>query len=328
MSERNASRIRPSQHLRTTAASASRRAWRSSSRFRSRCCSTSSSARSNDLENDLGRRAPPAEQRHRRLAGRRRSRTSLKRPYINVLLRVPQARVEPLDLPFIEPVLDQGADRQPVHRRVLRLVGRAVGDGHGDAGWSSTAPARRRRRPSSALPRGPRGRATGCCRSCADVDGARARSSRFPDDARRPASTTSRPSSASGLAGARAHDELRRVRGRRRAPPHASSSRRCSRPRSPACSSRAASRRSSVTLIDDEDAHRRVAATAHGEHVGGRAHVPARLLRPGAAGVRGAATKQQRRCGACAPATARRRFRTSSAPRPAAAGADGDAGRA
>lgn len=37
----------------------------------------------------------------------------LKRPYFNVLLRVPQARVEPLDLPFIDPVLRDALRESP-----------------------------------------------------------------------------------------------------------------------------------------------------------------------------------------------------------------------
>ncbi|MGE3273462.1 MAG: sensor histidine kinase [Vicinamibacterales bacterium] len=38
---------------------------------------------------------------------------SLKRPHISVLLRVPQARSEPLDLPWIEPVLEEGLIESP-----------------------------------------------------------------------------------------------------------------------------------------------------------------------------------------------------------------------
>ena len=38
---------------------------------------------------------------------------SLKRPHISVLLRVPQARQEPLDLPWIDPVLDQALAENP-----------------------------------------------------------------------------------------------------------------------------------------------------------------------------------------------------------------------
>ena len=37
----------------------------------------------------------------------------LKRPYFNVLLRVPQARVEPLDLPFIDPVMRDALRESP-----------------------------------------------------------------------------------------------------------------------------------------------------------------------------------------------------------------------
>src|SRR5215218_6687415 len=37
----------------------------------------------------------------------------LKRPHISVLLRVPQARMEPLDLPFIEPILNDALTESP-----------------------------------------------------------------------------------------------------------------------------------------------------------------------------------------------------------------------
>ncbi len=38
---------------------------------------------------------------------------ALKRPYLSVLLRVPQARVEPLDLPFIDPILHDALKESP-----------------------------------------------------------------------------------------------------------------------------------------------------------------------------------------------------------------------
>ncbi len=37
----------------------------------------------------------------------------LKRPYLNVLLRVPQARIEPLDLAWIDPIMNEGLQESP-----------------------------------------------------------------------------------------------------------------------------------------------------------------------------------------------------------------------
>src|SRR5712691_2815922 len=42
---------------------------------------------------------------------------ALKAPYINVLLRVPQAQTEPLDLGLIGPTLEQGLETEPFVRR-------------------------------------------------------------------------------------------------------------------------------------------------------------------------------------------------------------------
>src|SRR4029450_658558 len=42
---------------------------------------------------------------------------SLKAPYINVLLRVPQAQTEPLDLGLIGPTLEQGLEAEPFVKR-------------------------------------------------------------------------------------------------------------------------------------------------------------------------------------------------------------------
>ena len=49
---------------------------------------------------------------------------TLKAPYINVLLRTPQAQTDPLNLAAIEPTFEQGLGDDAVRQPVLRLVGR------------------------------------------------------------------------------------------------------------------------------------------------------------------------------------------------------------
>ena len=62
---------------------------------------------------DLGGRAAPAEQRHRGVDGARSVEEYLKRPHISVLLRIPQARTEPLDFGWVDPVMKDGLRESP-----------------------------------------------------------------------------------------------------------------------------------------------------------------------------------------------------------------------
>ena len=138
---------------------------------------------------------------------------TLKAPYINVLLRTPQAQSDPLNLAAIEPTFEQGLGDDAVRQPVLRLVGR-LDRAPGRAArlrprerGLPLQPARSRRSSSSRFRElAPQKRAISVFE--ATIDGRR---TLFPGAA------------AVRVPGARQDDQLRRVPRRRRAAAHASS---------------------------------------------------------------------------------------------------------
>ena len=116
----------------------------------------------------------------------------LKRPHISVLLRVPQARTEPLDFAWIDPVFYDGLKESPFVDAFYVWTERGA---TGTSWWvfDQTSFNHGARPERQALSRGCRGRARSCCRASRSWSKMRRPSSRSPRS-QRTASTTSRPS--------------------------------------------------------------------------------------------------------------------------------------
>ena len=87
----------------------------------------------------------------------------LNRPYFNVILRVPQARIEPLDLPFIDPIMRDALIESPYVTSFFVWTERGP---HGNKwlAYDQQSLAQPAGDVEAPLPRGQRSLAPSCCR--------------------------------------------------------------------------------------------------------------------------------------------------------------------
>ncbi len=235
----------------------------------------------------------------------------LKRPHISVLLRIPQARTEPLDLRVHRADLQRRAGRKPVRRIVLRLDrGRAAGQQVAGVRPGEQGAAERR---AGTVPRrqGPRRPAAGAA-ARAGQDPPRHR--RVHREHQRPAALRAGAAALRGP-GARAHDQRAGVCRRRREAAHAVHSRGAAR--------LAGERPAAVGVPAPRDRSARRRRRAHLRVASGAVASISRRSTSAASrsssSTRSCSNSRRRtnstaRSGACGPATVRSRFRKSSAP--------------